>query len=1293
MSANKLRTGWARLLIGCAAASLLTGVVSVTAASAAVTGLVRVDQVGFLPGDTKQAYLMTSGAVSGETYAVINSAGTTVASGSVTSTSRGSWNTNYPDVYLIDFSSVTAADTYHIQVSGGVSATSPTFSIASASGLYGKLVGDGVNFFQVQRDGPNVIAGALNRQASHLNDQSASVYATPHFASGSDTITDSSLTKIGGPVDVSGGWADAGDYLKFTYTTAYADTLLAAAQRVLGSSAPATLGAEASYGESWLNKMWDQTSKTLYLQVGIGTGNSTGTFNGDHDIWRLPQADDADSASADKYIKNRPVFEAASPGTAVSPNLAGMVSAAFALNAQNDATSNPTQAAAEYQAATSMYADASTSSPPNPLVTADPNSYYAGSLWHPYMELGAAEIALAAQALGHDASTYLSQAATWASDYIATDTGDTFNLYDPSALAHADLIQAMDNAGDPTNLAVSRTTLINDLKRQLTAPSNTASSNMFHAAGNITAFDVDSHTFGFMTTEALYQKITGDTTYAPFATEQRNWLMGANAWGTSFMVGEGTTFPDCMQHQVANLSGSLNGSAPIATGAVVNGPNNTSQFSGGLGSYETGMKACPANGVDQFSAFDGQGSEFVDDVRSWQTDEPGLDMTGGAVLASALQEAVNSSAPANDFSLAVSPTSGTVTAGQSATGTVSTAITSGSAESITLSATGLPTGATASFSASPINSGASSTLTVATASSTPAGTYSVTVTGTAPSGSHTATYTLTVNAPANDFSLSLSPTSGTVTAGQSATSTVSTAVTAGSAESVTLSAAGLPSGATASFGTSLVTSGGSSSLTIATTSSTPAGTYPVTVTGTASSGSHTATYTLTVNAAANCTAAQLMGDPGFENGTTNVAPWTQSSTLGFSPITGTSSAEPAHSGSFEAWFNGNGSADTDTEAQPVSIPAGCTTANLSFWLHVDTTENTTTATPDTFKVQLLNSAGTVLTTLATFSNLSHNTGYTQHTYDVSAYDGQTVTVKFTGTETDANGGTTDFVLDDTALNVSGTVTNGFSLSLSPTSGTVTAGQSATSTVSTAVTSGNSEAVTLSTSGLPIGATASFSTSPVNSGSNSTLTIATTSSTPTGTYPVTVTGTDASGTTHSATYTLTVNSGAGCTAAQLLGDPGFENGTTNIAPWVQSSTVGSNPITGTSSAEPAHSGSYEAWLNGDGVADTDSVEQTVTVPAGCTTATLSFWLHIDTTENTTTATPDKLRVQLLTTGGTVITTLATFSNLNANTGYAQYTYNLSSYIGQTFKVKWIGTETDANGGTTDFVVDDTALNVN
>jgi hypothetical protein len=79
-------------------------------------------------------------------------------------------------------------------------------------------------------------------------------------------------------------------------------------------------------------------------------------------------------------------------------------------------------------------------------------------------------------------------------------------------------------------------------------------------------------------------------------------------------------------------------------------------------------------------------------------------------------------------------------------------------------------------------------------------------------------------------------------------------------------------------------------------------------------------------------------------------------------------------------------------------------------------ESTTTTAYDTLKVQVLNSSGTVLSTLHTYSNLDHNTGYAQHSFSLSAYAGQTITLKFTGSEDYEY--QTSFVIDDTAVNVS-----------------------------------------------------------------------------------------------------------------------------------------------------------------------------------------------------------------------------------------------------------------------------------
>jgi PKD repeat protein len=165
-----------------------------------------------------------------------------------------------------------------------------------------------------------------------------------------------------------------------------------------------------------------------------------------------------------------------------------------------------------------------------------------------------------------------------------------------------------------------------------------------------------------------------------------------------------------------------------------------------------------------------------------------------------------------------------------------------------------------------------------------------------------------------------------------------------------------------------------------------------------------------------CPSQQLLGNPGFENGSSNASPWTVTSTHSPAEVINSSSSEPPHSGTWDAWLDGWGAADTDTVAQTVTLPSGCTNYNFSFWLHVDTAETSTSSAYDTLKVQVLSSSGSVLSTLHTYSNLDHNTGYAQHTFSLASYAGQTVTLKFTGAEDYEY--QTSFVLDDTALNVS-----------------------------------------------------------------------------------------------------------------------------------------------------------------------------------------------------------------------------------------------------------------------------------
>ncbi|GCF08401.1 hydrolase [Dictyobacter arantiisoli] len=618
----------------------------ITNTHAASSAYVRLNQVGYITGETKQAILLASGSDSGASFSLVNTTtGITVYSGTVGS-SKGSWSSTFPDTYLIDFSSFQTAGSYSIHVSGSIKATSPTFKIDSGANLYTNLLSNALFFYQSQRDGANVNSSVLNRQPSHLTDQTASIYSTPSYNS-SDTLQ-GSLKKIGGPIDVSGGWFDAGDYVKFVETASYTDAIMLFAARqypALLTGGSADINGEGKYGLDWLQKMWNNSTKTLYYQVGIGDGNG-GSILGDHDQWRLPQADDKLSVSSSSpayYIKYRPVFEAGSAGAQISPNLAGRLAADFGLCYQLYHTSDPTYANQCLSSGETVFDLAKTSSVSQLLTTA-PNDYYPETEWRDDMELGATEL-YNATALGNlpsglahsDPSFYLSAAAKWANAYITgpNDGSDSLNLYDVSGLAHYELYNAITRAGNPSGLAVSQASLLSDLKAQLDAGTTQAKSDPFGFGIAYAGADATPHALGYALEASFYDQLAGVSTYKTFGLTQRNWALGSNAWGSSFIVGAGSTFPNCMQSQIANLAGSLTGGSPLQLGAVVDGPSATSNFSGL--SLQSGMKACPPSGGDIFKTFTGKGARYYDNVVAWPSTEPADDYTALSILVFAQQ--------------------------------------------------------------------------------------------------------------------------------------------------------------------------------------------------------------------------------------------------------------------------------------------------------------------------------------------------------------------------------------------------------------------------------------------------------------------------------------------------------------------------------------------------------------------------------------------------------------------------------------------------------------------------------
>ncbi len=326
-----------------AASSALASAQSATAQSATAQSAtakkavpeIRLNQVGYQPTAPKSAYVMLPARVASVPFTVTDAKGKVVYRG-VSRDDVGTWNAGYQAVYLLTFSGLHRCGSYQLHVGA---ATSPAFTIANSAALYAPLVDNAVRYFTSERDGADVEHNVLSREPANLTDEKADVYAAPRYDDNDNLL--GTLKKVGGPVNVSGGWFDAGGgYEKFGYTASYTDALMLIAARD-NAGQYSTLKPEAEFGLQWITKLWNPSQKVLYMQVGIGNGNASNTIQGDYNFWFLPQQEDlldvakgGNPGPSAYYVKYRPVFEAAPPGQKVSPDLAGRYAADFALGAQ-----------------------------------------------------------------------------------------------------------------------------------------------------------------------------------------------------------------------------------------------------------------------------------------------------------------------------------------------------------------------------------------------------------------------------------------------------------------------------------------------------------------------------------------------------------------------------------------------------------------------------------------------------------------------------------------------------------------------------------------------------------------------------------------------------------------------------------------------------------------------------------------------------------------------------------------------------------------------------------------------
>ncbi len=521
----------------------------------------RVNQLGYRPEMAKMALLMSrTQAVAGTSFTLVDvSSGSAVFTNSV-GANRGSYG-NYAHLCPMDFSAWTAAGQYQLVAQGE---TSPVFAVHS--NVYAQLQPALLAFFNIQRCGTNE---ALHHGPCHLNARRIS----------------------GGPQDgqlrdVTGGWHDAGDYLKFMLEEAGATLMMLQAWRENPAACPDgdTNGVpdvldEALIGARWIRDMWDPTNQVFYFQ-------ETST-NPDHHYWRLPEGDDL---HANPAVSNRVIYACE---TNKGANVAGMAAAALAeaamaWGATNASFHAPALSADLLSAATGLYAFGSARTNPQPRTF---NAFETN--WKDYMGVAATllyEATLQTQ--------YLAHARQYAAE-LSTNFFYFNSIYGLDAMLHYRLAQV-----DTSHWAVATNYLHTDV-------------SWYEQQGLASSFRecMDEMQWGSMEVMAgkaveafWYERLTGYSSFRDVVAEDMlHYLLGNNPWGVSFVAGLGTRWAHDQHHQISDLLG------VDVTGSMNEGPITRSSYN---------AEGITLADPDEYADFQAAWAVYHDDLEDYTSNEP-----------------------------------------------------------------------------------------------------------------------------------------------------------------------------------------------------------------------------------------------------------------------------------------------------------------------------------------------------------------------------------------------------------------------------------------------------------------------------------------------------------------------------------------------------------------------------------------------------------------------------------------------------------------------------------------------
>lgn len=559
---------------------------------------IRINQVGYLPEDSKIAIMFSHQPIN-ESFLLTNSqTGQTVFKTQPEPSDAEGWGT-FTYYYELDFSSVTEPGQYYLQASK-TGDRSSAFTISPDA--YKTYQEDLLTFMRQQRCGYNPFLDAI----CHRHD-GRSFYGP---------MPDSTF------VDAGGGWHDAGDQLKYLITSSNATARLMLAfelepdkfgdrTNALGQPNPNSIPDvldEARWGLEWLHKLHPKSDQ-LFHQV---------ADDRDHIGWKWPQQDSSDYGwGPDSY---RPVYfatgkpqglaEYKSEATGIA-NLAGRYAAAMAMAYRIwTELGDSLFASKSLKAAQEVYALGKAKEGYQ-----QGNSYgapyrYTERTWADDMEWGAAEL-FKATGKSHyleDAKDYARQINT--TSWMPRDTTEHYEYYPFINVGHFALYPLVDESFQDTLASYYRSGLEAAIQRGEQNP---------YGIGVPFIWCSNNLASALITQGLLYEQMTGDTGYHDFIISQRDWLLGRNPWGTSMFTGipKNGEYPEDVHTSIWALT------RREVPGGLVDGPVYATIYNS--------LKGLVLTETDEFAPFQNNYVVYHDDIGDYSTNEPTMDGTAGAV--------------------------------------------------------------------------------------------------------------------------------------------------------------------------------------------------------------------------------------------------------------------------------------------------------------------------------------------------------------------------------------------------------------------------------------------------------------------------------------------------------------------------------------------------------------------------------------------------------------------------------------------------------------------------------------